>query len=53
MSPATAGRLSRRWRILQGWPGHGGGTTRAQAIDQQTERLAFFAASLGLHLAAN
>jgi prolyl oligopeptidase len=30
--------------------GHGGGTTRAQAIEQQTERLAFFAAHLGLHL---
>jgi len=30
--------------------GHGGGTTRSQAIDQQTERLAFFAASLGLRL---
>jgi prolyl oligopeptidase len=30
--------------------GHGGGTTRAQAIDQQTERFAFFAASLGLRL---
>lgn len=30
--------------------GHGGGTTRAQAIEQQTERLAFFAASLGLRL---
>jgi prolyl oligopeptidase len=30
--------------------GHGGGTTRAQAIEQQTERLAFFAAHLGIHL---
>jgi prolyl oligopeptidase len=30
--------------------GHGGGTTRGQAIDQQTERFAFFAASLGMHL---
>ncbi len=30
--------------------GHGGGTTRAQTIDQQTERMVFFAASLGLHL---
>jgi prolyl oligopeptidase len=30
--------------------GHGGGTTRSQAIAQQTERLAFFAASLGLRL---
>jgi prolyl oligopeptidase len=30
--------------------GHGGGTTRAQAIEQQTERLAFFAAHLGLRL---
>jgi prolyl oligopeptidase len=30
--------------------GHGGGTTRAQAIDQQTERLAYFAATLGMHI---
>jgi len=30
--------------------GHGGGTTRAQAIDQTTERLAFFAATLGMDL---
>ncbi|HEX2692380.1 MAG TPA: prolyl oligopeptidase family serine peptidase [Kofleriaceae bacterium] len=30
--------------------GHGGGTTRTQAIDQQTERLLFFAASLGLKI---
>jgi prolyl oligopeptidase len=30
--------------------GHGGGTTRAQAIEQQTERYAFFAANLGLKL---
>ena len=30
--------------------GHGGGTTRAQAIEQQTERYAFFAANLGLHV---
>lgn len=30
--------------------GHGGGTTRAQAIDQQTERYLFFAANLGLAL---
>ena len=28
--------------------GHGGGTTRAQAIEQQTERYLFFAANLGL-----
>jgi prolyl oligopeptidase len=28
--------------------GHGGGTTRAQTIEQQTERMAFFAANLGL-----
>ena len=30
--------------------GHGGGTTRTQAIDQQSERYAFFAAQLGLKL---
>ncbi len=30
--------------------GHGGGTTRSQAIDQQTERFAFFAANLGLRV---
>jgi prolyl oligopeptidase len=30
--------------------GHGGGTTRAQAIDQQTERYVFFAANLGLRV---
>jgi prolyl oligopeptidase len=30
--------------------GHGGGTTRAQAIEQQTERYAWFAAHLGLRL---
>lgn len=30
--------------------GHGGGTTRAQAIEQQTERLVVFAATLGLKL---
>jgi prolyl oligopeptidase len=30
--------------------GHGGGTTRAQAIDQQTERYEFFAANLGLRV---
>ncbi|HEY0480006.1 MAG TPA: prolyl oligopeptidase family serine peptidase [Kofleriaceae bacterium] len=30
--------------------GHGGGTTRAQAIEQQTERYAFFAANLGLRV---
>ncbi|HEX3763924.1 MAG TPA: prolyl oligopeptidase family serine peptidase [Kofleriaceae bacterium] len=30
--------------------GHGGGTTRAQAIEQQTERYVFFAANLGLHV---
>jgi prolyl oligopeptidase len=30
--------------------GHGGGTTRAQAIEQQSERYAFFAANLGLRV---
>jgi prolyl oligopeptidase len=30
--------------------GHGGGTTRSQAIEQQTERYAFFAAHLGLKI---
>ncbi|HEY0989212.1 MAG TPA: prolyl oligopeptidase family serine peptidase [Kofleriaceae bacterium] len=30
--------------------GHGGGTTRSQAIEQQSERFAFFAANLGLKL---
>jgi prolyl oligopeptidase len=30
--------------------GHGGGTTPSQAIDQQTERFAFFAANLGLRI---
>ncbi|HEX7842793.1 MAG TPA: prolyl oligopeptidase family serine peptidase, partial [Kofleriaceae bacterium] len=30
--------------------GHGGGTTRGQAIEQQTERYTFFAANLGLRL---
>jgi prolyl oligopeptidase len=30
--------------------GHGGGTTRSQAIEQQTERYAFFAAALGMHI---
>ena len=30
--------------------GHGGGTTRAQAIEQQTERYLFFAANLGLRI---
>jgi prolyl oligopeptidase len=30
--------------------GHGGGTTRAQAIEQQTERYVFFAANLGLRV---
>ncbi|HEX8113223.1 MAG TPA: prolyl oligopeptidase family serine peptidase, partial [Kofleriaceae bacterium] len=30
--------------------GHGGGTTRAQAIEQQTERYMFFAANLGLRV---
>jgi prolyl oligopeptidase len=30
--------------------GHGGGTTRGQAIEQQTERYAFFAANLGLRV---
>jgi prolyl oligopeptidase len=30
--------------------GHGGGTTRTQGIEQATERLAFFAAGLGLRL---
>lgn len=30
--------------------GHGGGTTRGQAIEQQTERYLFFAANLGLRV---
>jgi prolyl oligopeptidase len=30
--------------------GHGGGTTRAQRIEQQSERFAFFATNLGLQL---
>jgi prolyl oligopeptidase len=30
--------------------GHGGGTTRTQAIEQQTERYSFFAQNLGLKL---
>jgi prolyl oligopeptidase len=30
--------------------GHGGGTTRAQTIEQQTERYLFFAANLGLRV---
>jgi prolyl oligopeptidase len=30
--------------------GHGGGTTRAQTIEQQTERYLFFAANLGLRI---
>jgi len=30
--------------------GHGGGTTRAQANQQQADRMAFFAANLGLKL---
>jgi prolyl oligopeptidase PreP (S9A serine peptidase family) len=30
--------------------GHGGGTTRTQAIAQQTERYAWFAAHLGMKL---
>jgi prolyl oligopeptidase len=30
--------------------GHGGGTTRSQAIEQQSERFAFFAANLGMKM---
>jgi len=30
--------------------GHGGGTTREQQIAQQSERYAFFAEHLGLHV---
>jgi prolyl oligopeptidase PreP (S9A serine peptidase family) len=31
--------------------GHGGGSTRSQAIEQSTELYTFFAANLGLPLA--
>jgi prolyl oligopeptidase len=59
VAPLHSYKLAATLQAAQGGPapillrvqtksGHGGGTTRTQAIDQQTERFAFFAASLGL-----